>query len=99
MILLCALPAVLIIGSPQAAALQLSSPAFKDGSAIAGKYARPAAGGHNVSIPLTMDRRARRDQIICSLHRGPPPGREKMGTLDGDKYTTGSDLPYRRRIG
>jgi hypothetical protein len=53
MILLCAMPAVLIIGSPQAAALQLSSPAFKDGSAIAGKYARPAAGGHNVSIPFT----------------------------------------------
>ena len=51
--LLCALPTVLIIGSPQAAALQLSSPAFTDGSAIPGKYARPAAGGHNVSIPLT----------------------------------------------
>jgi len=50
--LLCALPAVLIIGSPQAAALQLSSAAFTDGSAIPGKYARPAAGGHNVSIPL-----------------------------------------------
>ena len=50
--LLCALPAVLIIGSPQAAALHLSSAAFTDGSAIPGKYARPAAGGHNISIPL-----------------------------------------------
>ena len=29
-----------------------SSHAFKDGDAIPGKYARPAAGGQNVSIPL-----------------------------------------------
>ncbi len=50
--LLCALPAVLIIGSSQAAALQLSSAAFTDRGAIPAKYARPAAGGHNVSIPL-----------------------------------------------
>ena len=50
--LLCALPAVLIIGSPQAAAFQLSSAAFADRSPIPVKYARPAAGGRNVSIPL-----------------------------------------------
>ncbi len=50
--LFCALPVLLIIGSPQAAALQLSSTAFMDGSSMASKYARPAAGGHNVSIPL-----------------------------------------------
>jgi len=31
---------------------QLSSPAFKDGGAIPSQYARPAAGGRNVSIPL-----------------------------------------------
>ena len=43
---------MLIVGSPQAAAFQLSSAAFKDGGTIPGKYARPAAGGHNVSIPL-----------------------------------------------
>ncbi len=51
-ILLFALAALLITGSPQAAAFQLSSPAFTDGNAIPGKYARPAAGGHNVAIPL-----------------------------------------------
>jgi Raf kinase inhibitor-like YbhB/YbcL family protein len=37
---------------PSAAAMQLSSPAFKDRGAIPNHYARPAAGGHNVSIPL-----------------------------------------------
>ena len=36
---------------------------------------------------VAMERRARRDQIIRALHCGPPPGCEKMGTLDGDKYT------------
>ncbi len=35
-----------------AAAMQLSSPAFKDGGAIESRYARPAAGGRNVSVPL-----------------------------------------------
>ncbi|SPF36846.1 YbhB YbcL family protein [Syntrophobacter sp. SbD1] len=36
----------------EAAAMQLSSPAFRDHGSIPGEYARPAAGGHNVSIPL-----------------------------------------------
>ena len=46
--------AVLLITdlSPSAAALQLLSPAFKDREAIPNLYARPAAGGHNISIPL-----------------------------------------------
>lgn len=34
------------------AAMSLISPAFKDKGAIPGKYARSAAGGQNVSIPL-----------------------------------------------
>jgi len=44
----------LLISSPclPAGAMQLSSPAFKDGGAIPGLYARVAAGGRNVSIPL-----------------------------------------------
>ena len=45
---------VLVIAGPltAAAGMQLSSPAFKDQGTIASKYARPAAGGRNVSIPL-----------------------------------------------
>ena len=38
--------------SPSAAAMQLLSPAFMDRGAIPNQYARPAAGGHNISIPL-----------------------------------------------
>ncbi|MGA2404789.1 MAG: YbhB/YbcL family Raf kinase inhibitor-like protein [Syntrophobacteraceae bacterium] len=38
--------------SPAEAAMQVSSTAFKDGGVIPSQYARPAAGGHNVSIPL-----------------------------------------------
>jgi Raf kinase inhibitor-like YbhB/YbcL family protein len=46
--------AVLLISapSPSAGAMQLLSPAFKDRGAIPNQYARPAAGGHNISIPL-----------------------------------------------
>ena len=46
--------AVLLIASasPTEAAMQLSSPAFKDGGTIPALYARPAAGGRNVSLPL-----------------------------------------------
>jgi Raf kinase inhibitor-like YbhB/YbcL family protein len=52
-ILLFTLAALLLIAPPlAAAALQLLSPAFKDGGAIPSHYARSAAGGHNVSIPL-----------------------------------------------
>jgi Raf kinase inhibitor-like YbhB/YbcL family protein len=44
---------VLLLGFPSAAhALVLTSPAFKDGGTIPGHYARPAAGGHNMSIAL-----------------------------------------------
>ena len=46
---------VLLTTSPlqtEAAAMQLSSPAFKDHGSIPGEYARPVAGGHNVSIAL-----------------------------------------------
>jgi len=42
----------LVAPSQAAAALQLLSPAFKDGGAIPTRFARPAAGGHNVSISL-----------------------------------------------
>ncbi|MDR3570513.1 MAG: YbhB/YbcL family Raf kinase inhibitor-like protein [Syntrophobacteraceae bacterium] len=34
-------------------AMRLASPAFKNGAAIPARYARPAAGGANVSLPLT----------------------------------------------
>ena len=46
--------AVLLIKAPlpSAAAMELSSPALKNGGAIPSQYARPAAGGHNISIPL-----------------------------------------------
>jgi Raf kinase inhibitor-like YbhB/YbcL family protein len=45
--------ALLLIGSaPAAAQLQLSSPAFRDGADMPQVYARFAAGGRNVSIPL-----------------------------------------------
>jgi hypothetical protein len=46
--------AVLLIASPSRteAAMQLLSPAFKDQGAIPSRYARPAAGGRNVSLPL-----------------------------------------------
>jgi Raf kinase inhibitor-like YbhB/YbcL family protein len=44
---------VLLLGTSSAAvALELMSPAFKDGGTIPSHYARPAAGGHNMSIPL-----------------------------------------------
>jgi hypothetical protein len=44
---------LLTVGSPApAATLQLFSPAFKDGADIPAVYARRAAGGDNVSIPL-----------------------------------------------
>jgi Raf kinase inhibitor-like YbhB/YbcL family protein len=54
------LPAVIFIVAFSVAAptlggnpMELSSSAFKDGSKIPAKYAMPAAGGHNVSIPLS----------------------------------------------
>ena len=37
---------------PSAPAMQLLSPAFEDRGAIPNNYARPAAGGHNISMPL-----------------------------------------------
>lgn len=44
---------LLITGpSAMAGAMELSSPAFTDRGTIPSQYARPAAGGHNVSIPL-----------------------------------------------
>lgn len=52
-ILGAAFSGVLLLGGLSAAhALELISPAFKDGGAIPVHYARPAAGGHNMSIPL-----------------------------------------------
>ncbi|HYA40776.1 MAG TPA: YbhB/YbcL family Raf kinase inhibitor-like protein [Syntrophobacteraceae bacterium] len=46
--------AVLLMAIPMQAeaAMELSSPAFKDEGAIPSLYARPAAGGRNVSLPL-----------------------------------------------
>jgi Raf kinase inhibitor-like YbhB/YbcL family protein len=38
--------------SSWAQTLELMSPVFKDGGNIPGHHARPAAGGHNASIPL-----------------------------------------------
>jgi hypothetical protein len=43
---------IMINASPAEAAMQLFSPAFKDGGAIPSLFARPAVGGSNVSIPL-----------------------------------------------
>ena len=91
--LLCALPAVLIIGSSAggriAAFFCRLHGSERHSSQICTSCRRRTQCFHSVE----MDRRARRDQIIRTLHRGPAPGCEKMGTLDGDKYTTGSDLP------
>ncbi len=44
---------IVFFGAASAAgALELMSPAFKDGGDMPAKHARPAAGGQNVSIPL-----------------------------------------------
>ena len=53
-ILAVAFSGIFLLGASSAAhALELTSPAFKDGGAIPAPYARPAAGGRNLSIPLT----------------------------------------------
>lgn len=50
---LLALSSVFLLGpSSIAQAMELTSPAFKDGGTIPGRFARPAAGGQNTSIPL-----------------------------------------------
>ena len=45
---------LLLVSGPSlmAGSMQLSSPAFKDGGLIPSQYARRAAGGQNISIPL-----------------------------------------------
>lgn len=53
-LILLAAVALPLFGAPaDAAAFQLSSPAFQDGASIPQVYARPAAGGKNASIPLS----------------------------------------------
>jgi hypothetical protein len=52
-ILAVAISGVFLLGSSAAVhALELTSTAVKDGGTIPSDYARPAAGGHNLSIPL-----------------------------------------------
>ena len=52
-VLAVAISGVFLLGaSSPAHALELTSPAFQDGRLIPSQYARPAAGGMNVSIPL-----------------------------------------------
>ena len=50
---LLACSGLFLFGATSAAqALELVSPAFKDGGKLASQFARPASGGKNVSIPL-----------------------------------------------
>ena len=65
---------LLIIRLPAGeAAMQLSSTAFKDGSAIPSQYARPAAGGRNVSIPLkwTGAPEGTKSFVLCIVDQHP----------------------------
>ena len=97
-ILLLAAALLTASSTAAAAALQLFSPAFKDGGNIPAVYARPAAGGDNVSIPLKWNGAPEGTKIIRTHYSGPAPGCQKMGALDGDRYSSAGNFPCRRRF-
>jgi Raf kinase inhibitor-like YbhB/YbcL family protein len=57
--------------------MELSSPAFKDGGRIPKKHATPAAGGDNVSIPLSW--------------KGAPPGTKSFALSIVDMHTVANN--------
>ncbi len=51
-VMVLAVSGLIFLGVDAVRAMELTSPVFENGGAIPSRFARPAAGGQNVSIPL-----------------------------------------------